>query len=93
MKWELGALKILARNDTVPGIALRDAIEEIERLQKITESPIVQAMKSEPGIAMAYENREMFLWDKMWMIAEKDYGNTILETYSESEAIAALLGD
>jgi hypothetical protein len=34
MKWELGALKILARNETVPGIALRDAIGEIERLQK-----------------------------------------------------------
>jgi hypothetical protein len=32
MKWELGALKILARNPTVPGIALRDAIEEIELL-------------------------------------------------------------
>ena len=35
MKWELGALKILARNETVPGIALRDAIGEIERLQAV----------------------------------------------------------
>lgn len=35
MKWELGALKILARNETVPGIALRDAIEEIERLERL----------------------------------------------------------
>lgn len=33
MKWELGALKILARNDTVPGVALRDTIQEIEHLQ------------------------------------------------------------
>ena len=35
MIWELGALKILARNDTVPGIALRDAIKEIDRLQTV----------------------------------------------------------
>lgn len=35
MKWELGALKILARNETVPGIALRDAIGEIDRLQTV----------------------------------------------------------
>ena len=34
MKWELGALKILARNPTVSGIALQDAISEIEKLQK-----------------------------------------------------------
>jgi len=32
MKWELGALKVLARHETVPGVALRDAIREIERL-------------------------------------------------------------
>lgn len=34
MKWELEALKILTRNPTVPGIALQDAISEIEKLQK-----------------------------------------------------------
>lgn len=34
MKWELEALKILARNETVPGVALRDALGEIERLNK-----------------------------------------------------------
>jgi hypothetical protein len=34
MKWELDALKLLAKNPTVPGIALQDAIGEIERLQK-----------------------------------------------------------
>jgi hypothetical protein len=49
MKWEIGALKILARNPTVPGIALRDAIEEIETLQdrlKRTEDN-VSALKGE----------------------------------------------
>jgi hypothetical protein len=35
MMWELDALKILARNETVPGIALRDAILEIERLERV----------------------------------------------------------
>lgn len=34
MKWELEALKILARNPSVPGIALQDTVEEIERLTK-----------------------------------------------------------
>jgi Mg2+ and Co2+ transporter CorA len=34
MNWELDALKILAKNPTVPGIALRDTIGEIERLTK-----------------------------------------------------------
>lgn len=34
MKWELDALKILARNETVPGVALRDTISEIEKLNK-----------------------------------------------------------
>jgi hypothetical protein len=33
MKWELGALKILAKNPTVPGVALKDAVDEIERLR------------------------------------------------------------
>lgn len=37
MLWELDALKILAKNQTVPGIALRDAIKEIERLQDANE--------------------------------------------------------
>lgn len=31
--WELAALKKLARNDTVPGVALRDVISELERTQ------------------------------------------------------------
>jgi hypothetical protein len=34
MKWEIDALKILARNETVPSVALRDAISEIERITK-----------------------------------------------------------
>jgi hypothetical protein len=33
MDWELDALKMLAKNQTVPGIALKDAIKEIEHLQ------------------------------------------------------------
>lgn len=34
MKWKLDALKMLAKNPTVPGIALKDAISEIERLSQ-----------------------------------------------------------
>lgn len=37
MLWELDALKMLAKNSTVPGIALIDAIKEIERLQDANE--------------------------------------------------------
>jgi hypothetical protein len=33
MKWELGALEMLANNPTVPGAALKDAIGEIKRLK------------------------------------------------------------
>ena len=33
MRWDLDALKLIARNETVPGVALRDAIVEIEHLQ------------------------------------------------------------
>lgn len=33
MKWELGALKMLSKNSQVPGIALADAVSEIEKLQ------------------------------------------------------------
>ena len=32
MKWKLEALKALSKNETVPGIALQDAISEIEKL-------------------------------------------------------------
>lgn len=45
MKWELGALKILARNETVPGIALRDTIQEIERLRVMVYQLEVQLPK------------------------------------------------
>lgn len=42
MRWELDALKILARNPSVPGEALRDAISEIERLRtKLKSQEIV----------------------------------------------------
>ena len=34
MKWDIEALKTLAKNDMVPGISLRDAIAEIERITK-----------------------------------------------------------
>ena len=33
MKWELDALKILAKNPTVPGVALQDAVSEIAKLR------------------------------------------------------------
>lgn len=33
MKWNLQALKLLAKNESVPGVALRDAITEIEHLR------------------------------------------------------------
>lgn len=32
MKWNLDALKILAKEKTVPGVALQDAITEIDKL-------------------------------------------------------------
>jgi len=38
MKWELDALKILARNDSVPGVALKDTISEIEKLKTRIEA-------------------------------------------------------
>jgi hypothetical protein len=38
MIWELDALKLLARNSTVPGVALKDAIGEIERLRAAREA-------------------------------------------------------
>jgi len=49
MKWELGALKILARNETVPGIALRDAIGEIERLGRV-EKRLIESIKALRGL-------------------------------------------
>jgi len=45
MKWELDALKILARNETVPGVALRDAISEIERLKTQTDKNSFSELK------------------------------------------------
>lgn len=37
MKWELDALRVLAKNPTVPGVALQDAIGEIDRLNKVIQ--------------------------------------------------------
>lgn len=46
MRWELDALKIVARNETVPGVALRDAIIEIEHLRaKLKSKEIVIAQQ------------------------------------------------
>jgi predicted nucleic acid-binding Zn-ribbon protein len=45
--WALGALKILAKNATVPGAALRDTIGEIERLQKRIEELETEVEKLE----------------------------------------------
>jgi hypothetical protein len=44
MNWELDALKILARNSNVPGIALKDAIGEIERLMDELKAQRKQAI-------------------------------------------------
>ena len=41
MIWELGALKILARNETVPGVALMDAVNELERIHAEMEINLV----------------------------------------------------
>lgn len=42
MKWELGALEILAREKTVPGLALQDAISEIKALRvKLASKEII----------------------------------------------------
>lgn len=38
MKWDLEALKILAKSESVPGIALQDTIAEIERLTVKTKA-------------------------------------------------------
>lgn len=46
MRWELDALKILARNETIPGVALRDAILEIEHLRtKLKSKDIIIAQQ------------------------------------------------
>lgn len=46
MRWELDALKILSRNVSVPGDALRDAIDEIERLRtKLKSQEIIVAQQ------------------------------------------------
>lgn len=42
MKWDLDALKMLARNPTVPGMALADAISEIVKLQRKLDDQIVK---------------------------------------------------
>jgi len=42
MNWELDALKMLAKNPTVPGVALKDTIEEIEKL-RVTLSLLADA--------------------------------------------------
>ncbi len=55
MKWELGALKILAQNTHVPGVALQDVITELEREQAklaLTQK-ILTEIKSELAAATA----------------------------------------
>lgn len=55
MKWNIEALKILARNETVPGAALRDAIAQLEVL--IHDAPIVREdLVSERKQRSCYQN-------------------------------------
>ncbi len=56
MKWELDGLKLLARNETVPGVALKDAIAEIEHLQT--------RLKAKEIIVEQKQKRINFLVDK-----------------------------
>jgi predicted ribosome quality control (RQC) complex YloA/Tae2 family protein len=67
MKWELGALKILARNATVPGVALKDTIEEIEKQQKQYEKQQKEHLKHkekhfkiQEKVNSIYENNDLF---------------------------------
>ena len=46
MNWELDALKMLAKNPTVPGIALKDAIGEIERLEKVYRMAVTETVNA-----------------------------------------------
>jgi hypothetical protein len=46
MNWELGALKLLARNASVPGVALADACGEIDRLNKRVAYLVDQTKKA-----------------------------------------------
>jgi uncharacterized protein (DUF3084 family) len=59
MKWELGALKILARNPTVPSVALLDTINEIEKLQvELNQAVYMQEkVRSERDIAETENTR------------------------------------
>ena len=48
MRWDLDALKLIARNETVPGVALRDAIAEIEHLRtRLKAKEIIVKQKQE----------------------------------------------
>jgi len=53
MNWTIGALKILARNPTVPGVALRDAVKEIERLRAALKLALEPTTPSDLKLAQA----------------------------------------
>jgi hypothetical protein len=65
MKWTLEALEILARNESVPGIALRDALFEIKKLRKEKEMSKTVKVDSEGHVSLedaenlALENDEL----------------------------------
>lgn len=50
MRWDLDALKLLARNETIPGVALRDAILEIEHLRTKLKSKEIVISQQEKRI-------------------------------------------
>lgn len=55
MKWQLGALKRLARNEMVPGIALQDAISGIEKLTGELETMRARARRAEEAVKVELE--------------------------------------
>lgn len=54
--WELEALKLLAKNETVPGVALRDVISELERTQAKLE--LIKKSNQELKKALAAANAD-----------------------------------
>jgi uncharacterized protein (DUF3084 family) len=85
MIWELDALRVLAKNQTVPGIALQDAISEIEKLRvklKAKEVTIENQQRLMQERAEKAEAKNKRLRDALERFAKLDLTNPI------SDAIA-----
>lgn len=88
MKWELDALKILAKNPTVPGIALQDAISEIERLQR-KNNKATPARVKQLEAALIAERKSLLDEGHSWRCAKSDDRRRIC-TCGLDEAIARI---